>query len=142
VWTADRTKMYYTHTLSGEILLYDYDDNTGDISDPRVEYTFKDKFPDGMAIDASDNLWIALWGEGKVVCLDTKTHKEIFAVEVEAPLVSAVAFGGDDLKTLFITTSMLGMSEDDLEKHPLSGGLFSYKTDIKGTLFNKFSERK
>lgn len=140
VWSS-QNKMYYTHSLSGEILKYDYDPRTESISNGGVEYLFKNQIPDGMAIDSNDNLWVALWGEGKVICIDTKIHKEVFSICVDAQLVSAVAFGGKDLKTLFITTSRLGLSEKDIEEYPLSGGLFAYQTDIRGKVFYKFTEK-
>lgn len=138
VWTSDRTLMYYTHTLSGEILCFDYNNDTGRITNQQTVFEFCDQYPDGMAIDACNNLWIAIWGESKVVCLDTASRCITQIVDVQAPLVSAVAFGGENLQTLYITTSRLGLTDADLQKYPQSGGLFSYETNIKGTLFNKF----
>jgi len=140
VWSI-KDKMYYTHSLSGEILKYDYNPYTGKISNRKVEYKFINQIPDGMAIDSNDNLWIAVWGEGKVVCVDTKAHKEVLTINVDARLVSAAAFGADDLRTLFITTSRLGLTDKDIAEYPLSGGLFTYITDVQGTVFNKFIER-
>ncbi len=140
VWSTNN-KMYYTDSLSGEIQKFDYDPETGDISNRSTEFKFENEIPDGMAIDSENNIWAALWGEGKVVCIDTKMHKVSLTVDVEAKLTSAVAFGGDDLSTLYITTSRLGLSEKDVKNDPLSGGLFKFETGIRGTLFNEFIEK-
>lgn len=60
--------------------------------------------PDGMAIDAEGCLWIALWGGGAVVRC-SPTGELLARVEVGPSRASAVAFGGPDLSTLFITTA-------------------------------------
>ena len=140
VWSSDN-KMYYTDSLSGEIQKFDYEPKTADITKAGVEYRFEGSVPDGMAIDSKDNLWIALWGEGKVVCVDTKLHRITDTISVDAKLTSAVAFGGENLTTLYITTSRLGLSEADIEKDPLAGGLFRFETEVKGTLFHEFIEK-
>ncbi len=140
VWSND-SKMYYTDSLSGEIQKFDYDPKTGEITNAKVEYKFDSSIPDGMAIDSENNLWIALWGEGKVVCVDTKRHIVTETISVDAKLTSAVAFGGENLKTLYVTTSRLGMSEADIGKDPLAGGLFRFETEVKGTLFHEFIEK-
>jgi sugar lactone lactonase YvrE len=140
VWSCDN-KMYYTDSISGEIQKFDYDSETGDITNAGVEYKFEDATPDGMAIDSENNLWIALWGEGKVVCVDTKLHRITDTISVDAKLTSAVAFGGENLTTLYITTSRLGLSEADIEKDTLAGGLFRFETGVKGTLFHEFIEK-
>ena len=140
VWSASN-KMYYTDSLSGEIQRFDYDPETGDISNRSTEYKFKTGIPDGIAIDSENNIWVALWGEGKVVCIDTQLHKVYLTIKVDAKLISAVAFGGDDLSTLYITTSRLGLSEKDINDDPLSGGLFKFETGTRGTLFNEFIEK-
>ncbi|HYH55782.1 MAG TPA: SMP-30/gluconolactonase/LRE family protein, partial [Anseongella sp.] len=72
VWTADKKTMYYTDTPTSNIMAFDYDDNTGAISNPRVVIRVPPEmgFPDGMAIDEEDKLWVAQWGGGCVVRWD------------------------------------------------------------------------
>ncbi len=140
VWSGDN-KMYYTDSLSGEIQKFDYDPETGDITKAVVEYKFDKSIPDGIAIDSENNLWIALWGEGKVAYVDTKLHRITDTISVDARLTSAVAFGGENLTTLYITTSRLGLSEAEIDKDPLTGGLFRFEIDVKGTLFHEFIEK-
>jgi sugar lactone lactonase YvrE len=43
-----------------------------------------------------------------------------------------IAFGGEDLRTAYVTTARTGLSEEELQRDPLSGGLFSFRTDVPG----------
>lgn len=46
--------------------------------------------------------------------------------------VTNCAFGGPDLRTLFITCARDGLSADPLEREPLAGGLFAVELDAAG----------
>jgi len=48
------------------------------------------------------------------------------------PQLTGIAFGGDDLRTLFVGSSREGMDEAQLAEHPLSGGLFALELDRPG----------
>ena len=60
--------MYFIDTPTREIAVFDYDDATGAISNRRVAVRFPDGhgWPDGMAIDAEGQLWVAEWDGGCV----------------------------------------------------------------------------
>jgi sugar lactone lactonase YvrE len=45
---------------------------------------------------------------------------------------SSCAFGGKDMNTLYVTSARKGMSESELKKYPLSGGVFKLETNIEG----------
>lgn len=53
-----------------------------------------------------------------------------------------VCFGGDDMKTLYITTTRENMSESELATRPLSGALFSIRTAVAGLVKPNFIEQK
>ncbi len=44
----------------------------------------------------------------------------------------ARVFGGKDMNELYITSARKGMSEENLKKYPLSGGLFKVITKTEG----------
>jgi sugar lactone lactonase YvrE len=49
------------------------------------------------------------------------------------------AFGGADLKTLYVTSARAGREPDELARYPLSGGVFALRVDVPGLptpLFN------
>ena len=88
--------------------------------------------PDGMAIDSKGQLWIAHWGEGAVVCWCPTTGEKMQEIKVAASHTTSCAFGGADMKTLYITTARVGLSDEQLENEPHAGGLFVFETDVVG----------
>jgi sugar lactone lactonase YvrE len=83
---------------------------------------FEDGLPDGMCVEPGGDIWVALWGKGKVVRLDRKTGEMNGQVEVPVPQVSSCCLGPD--QSLYITTASVGMSPDDGAAFPWSGSIF------------------
>jgi sugar lactone lactonase YvrE len=133
-WSIDKTKMYYIDTPSMKVMVFDYDDETGNISNEKTAVEIPEGMggPDGMTIDSEGNLWICLWGGACVGCFDPKTGELVRRIDVPAKNVTSCAFGGKDLKTLFITTASISMSPEDSIKYPLAGNLFAIDLNVKG----------
>lgn len=133
-WTADAQTMYFVDSPTQQVMAYDYDPATGDIGNPRVVIRIPPKLgtPDGMTIDREDKLWIALWGGFGVGRWDPLSGELMEMVRVNAPQVTSCTFGGAELDELFITTARSGMSEEQLDKYPESGGLFNVRPGIAG----------
>jgi sugar lactone lactonase YvrE len=87
--------------------------------------------PDGLTIDSSGNLWVALWGEGRVECW-SQTGVLQGDIAVAAPHTTSVAFAGEHLDTLVITTARYGMDVSDLERFPSAGDLFTTTAPLRG----------
>lgn len=140
VWSTDHKTMYYVDSPTGVIYAYDYDKDTGDISNQNIVIKVPPSMgtPDGMAIDSQNQLWVAHWGYGAVVCWCPTTGEPMQEITVPATQVTACAFGGDDLKTLYITTARTGLSDDNLREQPFAGGLFVAQTTIEGTLTYRY----
>lgn len=134
VWSLDKTKMYYIDTPTKKVMGYDYNNVTGDISNPKVAVEIPEDMgsPDGMTIDGDGNVWIALWGGSAVGCWNPETGKLLKTVNVPAKNVTSCAFGDDDLGTLYITTAKTGTSEKELKEFPLAGGVFKTRPGVKG----------
>jgi len=134
VWSPDYTKMYYIDTPTRKVMAWDYNNVTGEISNPKpaVEVPEEMGYPDGMTIDADGNVWIALWSGSAVGCWNPETGELLRTIDVPAKNVTSVAFGDDDLGTLYITTARTGTSEEELEKFPLAGGVFKTRPGVKG----------
>ncbi len=96
-----------------------------------VFLSFDDGSPDGCCVDADDHLWLAMWGLGQVRRYDP-SGRLVGVVDVPAPNPSSVAFCGPDLATLVITTAREGLTPDDLDRHPLSGYLFTARPGVIG----------
>ena len=134
VWTRDAKTMFYIDTPTWEIAAFDYDNETGEISNRRVAVSIPKEvgYPDGMAIDAEDKLWVGHWGGWHAVRWDPLTGKMIQTVKMPTYAVTACAFGGPDLEDLYITTATAGLNEVDLARQPHAGGLFRARPGVKG----------
>lgn len=134
VYSADGGTAYFIDTGTHAVRAYEVDDD-GVWGDVRIVADMGAGSPDGMTIDAEGNLWVAMWGEGRVVCLDPENGREIERVEVEgASQTSACAFGGPDLDRLFITTSDNGGAAG-----PRSGAVFVATPGVRGVLPTPFA---
>ncbi len=144
VWTADKKTMYYNDTPTMTVQAFDYDDQTGSISNRRVAIKIPrgSGAPDGMTIDSEDKLWIALWGGSCVARFDPLTGELLEKIIVPAPNVSSCAFGGKDLGTLYITTARAWVSTEKLAEFPQSGGLFAVTPGVKGVKASFYKSRK
>lgn len=139
VWSLDRTTMYYIDTRTREVWAYDYDLETGDIANRRtvVEVSADLGSPDGMTIDAEGMLWVAHWGGWGVNRWDPGTGLRLDSIKVPAECVTSCAFGGDDLKTLYITTA--GGGEGGKSEQPDAGHLFAWESLVPGVEAFRFA---
>ncbi|MDW7695778.1 SMP-30/gluconolactonase/LRE family protein [Flammeovirgaceae bacterium SG7u.111] len=135
VWSPDHKKMYYIDTPTGKVQGFDYDAETGEISNGEVVVQIQEGmgYPDGMTIDSEGMLWIGMWNGFGVTRWNPNTGEYLGKVEVPAQNVTACAFGDEDLSTLYITTASIGTDAQTLEKYPHCGGVFSVKTNFKGS---------
>uniref|UniRef100_UPI00404A8F30 SMP-30/gluconolactonase/LRE family protein n=1 Tax=Flavobacterium sp. TaxID=239 RepID=UPI00404A8F30 len=144
VWTQDKKTMYYIDTPTLTIKAYDYDNNSGDISNERIAVKVADSlgFPDGMAIDANDKLWVGMWNGNAVLQFDPITGKLLSKVNVPAHNVTSCAFGGENLDILYITTASLDMTPEEQKQFPLAGSVFKVKTTAKGVKSSFFKTQE
>ena len=139
-WSGDHQTMYYIDTPERCIFAYDYEIETGEISNQRrvVEIPKEEGSPDGMTIDVDGMLWVAHWGGAQVACWNPFTGEKVCSIAVPALQVTSCTFGGPDLDELYITTARNGMTEEQLKQYPQSGGVFRIKLDTKGLAADRF----
>ena len=130
-WSPDNKIMYHTDTGRDTIWKYDYDIETGEATNRRIFVHFDNGHPDGMCVDAQGRVLTAQWGGWGIDIFDPD-GKPAGKIDVAAPQVSCCAFGGKDLKTLFITTASVGLNADQMKEAPLAGQLFSIRMDVPG----------
>lgn len=137
-WSPDLKHFYLIDSPTQEVIRFDYDQKTGDFTNPRVIYkTAHGEFPDGMTLDGEGNLWVALWGGFKVINL-SPSGDLIGEIKLPVPHVTSCCLGGLDLKTLYITTSRIALNEVDQDQYPEAGKLFSVSVDTPGKPSNIF----
>lgn len=130
-WSEDGRRFYSVDTFRRAVYVRDYDAATGLVGDRRVHVVVEGGYPDGIALDAEENLWVAVWGAGELRRYD-RDGGLTGTVSVPAPHVSNVAFAGDDLQTVVITTATSELSADQLREFPLSGRLFTVRSEVPG----------
>ena len=90
-----------------------------------------DAYPDGAAVDSEGNYWCAMYEGGRVLQLaPTGAILREILLPVRCPTM--MAFGGSDLRTLYITTVSSKRSAEELAACPLSGCLLSLRVDVPG----------
>jgi sugar lactone lactonase YvrE len=131
-FATDQRSLFHCDTLGRRILRYDLQPD-GALGKGSVFRRFlpNEGLPDGMACDTRGGLWVALWGGGSVVRLDQDGRLSA-RIAVPSAQVTACAFGGPDLDTLFITTATLGLTAAALAGAPDSGGLFKCRPGWTG----------
>lgn len=125
-WSADHKTFYYIDTPTLEIVAYDYDKATGNISSKRriIQIEKEDGFPDGMTIDNEGMLWIAHWDGWQVTRWDPENGKKLFIIKLPVAKITSCTFGGNGFEDLYITSAKVGLSENELKQQPLAGYLF------------------
>jgi sugar lactone lactonase YvrE len=133
-WSPDYKTFYYIDTPTCEIKAFEYDVKTGELGNSRVAIRIPKSlgWPDGMTSDMQGNIWIAMWGGAQVTKWNPQKGELLETISVPALHTSCPVFGGKNMNELFITSARYAMSEEDIKKYPLSGGLFKVITDVEG----------
>ncbi|HNW62881.1 MAG TPA: SMP-30/gluconolactonase/LRE family protein [Piscinibacter sp.] len=139
-WSLDGRTMFFNDTVRRKVHAFAFDPSSGTLGASREFLRFErgDGFPDGMTTDAAGRLWIAHWGAASVSCHDPDSGAELARVRLPTDHISNVAFGGADLKTLFITSARFELGPGQLAEQPLAGALFAVDTDAAGLPANLF----
>lgn len=140
-WSRDQRTMYFNDTVNQWIHAFDFDPETGTLGHQRpwLRFSKGDGHPDGMTTDADGRLWIAHWGAACVTCHDPDSAQELLRVPLPTDHITNIAFGGADLRTMFITSARFDLSEAQLQQQPLAGGLFIVETTATGRPANRFA---
>ena len=104
-WSPDNRTFYHTDSYMQEIYAYDYDIESGAISNKRVFATTHDEpgIPDGSTIDAESYLWNAQIVSGQLVryAPDGTVDRR---VPVPTRTITSIMFGGDNLDVAYLTS--------------------------------------
>ena len=130
VWSPDNKNFYFTDTLNGTILSYNFELESGELSNKKNFATFDRGYPDGSTIDTDGCIWNCRWG-GSCIVRFTPSGKVDQIIEMPVQNITNCVFGGKDMKTLFITTA----SNED--RNNLDGSLFSINLNYQGVEDNK-----
>lgn len=113
--------------------------------EPGVRETFRtfaaeEGMPDGAAMDVEGCYWSALFDGWRIARFSPQGEQlEEYRLPVRCPTM--LCFGGEEMKTLFITTTRENMDEDEIRQYPLSGAIFTLPVAVAGMKKLRFIER-
>ncbi len=127
--TLDGRQLYYTDSAAHAIYLFDYDEQTGAITNRRPFATVEGKaVPDGMTVDAQGDVWSAQWAGACVVrYAPDGTLKQ--RIEMPTLNITSVMFGGDAMDELYVTSAIGGQQDAD---PTYAGALFRLRPGVSG----------
>jgi sugar lactone lactonase YvrE len=129
--SPDGRTLYHTDTLDKRVYAFDVADD-GTLANKRVFVEIADGgYPDGMAVDFDGNLWVATFGGWRIDRFDAQGRK-LGTVAFPCANVTKLAFGGEDLCTVYATTARKGLSSEELAAQPLAGALFTFRVETPG----------
>ncbi|HWA18259.1 MAG TPA: SMP-30/gluconolactonase/LRE family protein [Devosia sp.] len=138
-FSPDGAIAYFADTAARTIRQVSLDPATGLPNGPWRDFVGPDHpgGPDGAAVDSKGYVWNARWG-GSCVIRFAPDGKVDRVIEVPVPQPSCPAFGGPDLRTLYITTARENLTPAQLAAAPESGGVFAIDVDVPGLPENLF----
>jgi len=132
-WSPDGSTMYHSDSRQNVIWAYDYDREAGLPSNRRVFASTRpdEGLPDGAAVDEEGFYWSAGVRGGRLTryAPDGRIDR---VIKLPISLPSMCAFGGENLDILYVTSAREFLSESELLKEPLAGGIFAVDVDVKG----------
>ncbi|XP_005108967.1 regucalcin [Aplysia californica] len=126
-WTLDNRTLFHADTGHNCVFAYDFDLEKGDIANKRTVLNFPEDtgFVDGMCTDVNDKIWAAFWNGGRIGQYDVETGKLLRNIST-APTsqTTSCVFAGPGLEELWITTSTVSLSEQQLAAQPNAGAIY------------------
>jgi sugar lactone lactonase YvrE len=132
-WSPDGRWMYFVDSRQDRIYRYAFDRDSGDVRDREIliDTTALPGIPDGLRVDAAGDIWCAFWDGAQITRFAPDgSIQEQLAVPVLRP--TSVAFGGADLRTMYITSASLGLTPSQIQRWPQSGMVLRRPADTPG----------
>lgn len=129
-FSPDGKTFYFA--VSEEYVIYKYDYSNAVCSNRKVFAAFPENggCPDGLTVDSRGNVWTAMWN-GAAVLKFSHDGGKIGEYKFPIKKTTSVAFGGEKLDRIVITTANTPWSEDDFERFK-SGGVFEISDGSTG----------
>ncbi len=137
--SPDGRTMYMTDTRRFTTWAFDVDSEAGTLHNQRIfaDYTQTGDRPDGATVDVDGCLWQAFFSGGKVVRY-TPNGDIDRVIELPVSNPTCVCFGGQDFRTLYITTARKFLSDKQLAQEPQAGSLLAIEGVGQGLPEHRF----
>jgi sugar lactone lactonase YvrE len=133
-FTPDAGFACFSDTMTGRVMRWALDEATGwPVGEAGVFLDLRAERlnPDGAVFDADGRFWVAQWGAGRVAAYDGEGGF-LRAVSVGAAHSTCPAFGGPEMRTLFCTSALQGLTPEQIAAAPESGMTFAVDDVAKG----------
>ncbi|MFD1804696.1 SMP-30/gluconolactonase/LRE family protein [Mixta tenebrionis] len=132
-FSPDGRWAWHSDTSNHVIWRYPLDPVSGQIGRRELFRRFGDGLqPDGAAVDAEGFYWSAMFDGGRIVRIDPHSAEIVDEIPLPVRWPTMAAFGGEDLKTLYITSSRENRSAEELARYPWSGSLLAVRMPVAG----------
>lgn len=139
-WSPDATVMYYVDSQVRAVAAYDFDLETGAITNRRypIELPPGPGSPDGMTIDDEGMLYVAEWDGYQVSKWDPGSGRCLDTIKFPIAKITSCAFGGPRLDELYVTTARLGVKPDDAGQRD-AGSVFRVGLGVSGAESHRYA---
>ena len=151
-WSPDNATLYWSDTPNHIVHAWDWEPQSNAMRRHRVFQQFAPKpagwqpgmpgyqgRPDGASVDVEGNYWTAMF-EGQRLLKISPAGKILADIPLPGRCPTMPCFGGDDLKTLYVTTASYNRSAQELADFPHSGCVFTTRVDVPGLPVNFFED--
>jgi sugar lactone lactonase YvrE len=138
-FSPDNRLLYFTDTRRYRTWQFDFDLDDGVIRNRRLfaDYSAYGERPDGACVDIAGGLWTAFFSGGRVVRYRPDGRIDtVIPMPVTNP--TCLCFGGDDLRTLFVTTARKFLVQEQLEIEPQAGHVLAVHGIAQGLPEHRF----
>lgn len=140
-WSPDGKLMYHSDSRGPWVNRWDFDSQTGDIANCTRFLDLDDTVgrPDGAAVDIEGCYWSAGVSAGNLNRF-APDGTLLLSIPMPAPNPTMPCFGGDDMKTLFVTSHTENYTAEKRAAFPEAGKVFRLRVDVPGVAVNLFRE--
>ncbi|MCC8395622.1 SMP-30/gluconolactonase/LRE family protein [Paraburkholderia sp. MMS20-SJTR3] len=129
--SPDGRTLYHNDTMRRVVYAFDVAAD-GTLSGKRIFAAISgDGHPDGLAVDADGFVWVALFGGWRIERY-SPAGELVDQVPLPCANVTKLAFGGADLRTVYVTTAWKGLTAVERQHQPQAGGLFLFRAPVAG----------
>lgn len=144
-FSPDGDTLYWADTAAHRVRAWTWAARVNTMTLPRVFQQFDEKpdgwtpespvhyegRPDGATVDADGHYWVAMFEGGQLLRF-APSGERVSALPTPVQCPTMPCFGGDDLRTLFVTTARRGRPAEELEQRPASGHVLSIRVATPG----------
>lgn len=143
-WSPDGATLYWADTPRHQVWAWDHAPHSNQLHNRRdfvqvspkpTDWTWQDPRyqgrPDGAAVDVHGHYHSAMY-EGALLCRFGPDGQLLQETPLPAQCPTMPCFGGEDLRTLFVTTARKGRSAEELAHYPDSGSVLQRRVEAPG----------